>query len=171
MLYRVMGTKSTDKPYITLGHKYDFNDALALSQELQILGYETICEVVETARVGMDGVLHVEIDASKFPREPFVGEVETDDRRTVTFRERPDIGPDALELSCDGVTQIIDGSWKPILFPHAKEEFDKVRAALDDALERGDFEPDPDILREERDERRRTGLMLDANPFKPEEAK
>ena len=43
--------------------------------------------------------------------------------------------------------------------------------ALDDALARGDFEPDPDILREERDERRRTGLMLDANPFKPQEAK
>ena len=47
----------------------------------------------------------------------------------------------------------------------------KVQGALDDALERGDFEPDPDYLREERDERRRTGLMLDANPFKPEAAK
>ena len=52
-----------------------------------------------------------------------------------------------------------------------RKEREKVQAALDDALARGDFEPDPDILREDRDERRRTGLMLDANPFKPGVAK
>ena len=53
----------------------------------------------------------------------------------------------------------------------SQEECEKVELALDEALARGDFEPDPDILREERDERRRTGLMLDANPFKPGVAK
>ena len=51
-----------------------------------------------------------------------------------------------------------------------KGEQDKVQCALDEALARGDFEPDPDILREDRDERRRLGL--DENPFNiPEEAK
>ena len=62
----------------------------------------------------MDGVIHVEIDARKFPREPFAGEVETDDGRKVTFRERPDIGPDALELVFDGVMQIIEKPWPAI---------------------------------------------------------
>ena len=34
----------------------------------------------------------------------------------------------------------------------SEEEWEKVRIALDDALERGDFEPDPDRLREDREE-------------------
>ena len=44
----------------------------------------------------------------------------------------------------------------------AHGECDKVQAALDDALASGDFEPDPDLLREDRDERRRLAAQEDA---------
>ena len=44
----------------------------------------------------------------------------------------------------------------------ALEEDIKVQDALDEALARGDFEPDPDILREDRDERRRLAAQEDA---------
>ena len=47
----------------------------------------------------------------------------------------------------------------------------KIVDALNEALDNGDFDREPDHLREDRDERRRVGAMLDANPFKPEEAK
>ena len=50
----------------------------------------------------------------------------------------------------------------------------RCKGALDDALSRGDFEPDPDHRREDREdweagERRRLGLMLGSNPFKPKQ--
>ena len=37
----------------------------------------------------------------------------------------------------------------------------RCRSALDDALARGDFEPDPDRLREDREERRRLAAQED----------
>ena len=59
---------------------------------------------------------YVEIDATKFPREPFAGEIETDDGGTLSWRERPDIGPDAMELTRDGVTRVLDIPF-PSIFP------------------------------------------------------
>ena len=56
----------------------------------------------------MTAFTYVEIDATKFPREPFDGEIETDDGGTLSWRERPDIGPDAIELTPDGVTRVLD---------------------------------------------------------------
>ena len=51
------------------------------------------------------------------------------------------------------------------------EEDNRIQEALNEALDRGDFEPDPDRLREDRDECRRLGWVIDENPFKPAEAK
>ena len=49
-------------------------------------------------------------------------------------------------------------------------EQSKISDALNDALARGDFDPEPDRLREDRDECRRVGWEIDENPFKPEES-
>ena len=88
------------------------------------------------------------------------------------FPAEPDVGVMSPYIDEWGLL-FADGTWIPgewyELF--VEEELQKVQDALNDALARGDFEPDPDYLREERDERRRTGLMLEANPFKPGEAK
>ena len=72
-----------------------------------------------------------------------------------------------------GICIFADGTPIPLGFASrslTEGELEKVQGALNDALARGDFEPDPDILREDRDERRLLSAMVDANPFKPEEA-
>ena len=63
--------------------------------------------------------------------------------------------------------------WYDLILAHG--DWEKVCGALDDALARGDFEPDPDHRREDREdwaagERRRLGLMLGSNPFKPKQS-
>ena len=87
----------------------------------------------------------------------------------------PDVG--ILRPYIDGCDlQFADGAPVPLEWYHsimAQGDWDKVQGALDDALARGDFEPDPDLLREDRDERDpdNFGLIFDANPSTPEEVK
>ena len=86
----------------------------------------------------------------------------------------PDVG--IMRAYIEGCDLLFaDGTLFPVELYNlvAQGEWDRVRGALDDALARGDFDPDPDRLREDRDERDpdNFGLIFDANPFTPEEAK
>ena len=70
--------------------------------------------------------------------------------------------------------QFADGTPIPVALYGimARENGIRCMGALNDALARGDFEPDPDCLREDRDERDpdNFGLIFDANPFTPEQS-
>ena len=85
----------------------------------------------------------------------------------------PDVG--IMRAYIDGLDlRFADGTPIPVglygVIPQG--EYDKVQEALNDALAYGDFEPDPDCLREDRDERDpdNFGLIFDANPFTPEQS-
>ena len=83
----------------------------------------------------------------------------------------PDVG--IMRNYIDGcVLYFADGTLVPwgLLEFLSQGESDKVLDALNEALARGDFEPDPDRLREERDEIRRLGWTIDENPFKAKQS-
>ena len=65
----------------------------------------------------------------------------------------PDVGIMSPYIE-GGDLQFADGTPIPVALYGimASGEWDKVHAALVDALARGDFEPDPDRLREDRDD-------------------
>ena len=60
--------------------------------------------------------VYVEIDRAKLGIKPFEGEIETDCGHTISWQERPDIGPDALKLTCDSLKleYIVERPFQPI---------------------------------------------------------
>ena len=56
----------------------------------------------------MADFIKVEIDASKFPREPFAGEFTMDDGSIATYREYPEHGPNSVMIEANGMPMIFN---------------------------------------------------------------